>query len=72
MPTVPNLLMNDGRLIPQIGFGVWQVPDDIVVDATLTAFAAGCVKNLVHNLVHNLVWIVAVGIFWNIGVISVQ
>ena len=41
MPTVPNLLMNDGRLIPQIGFGVWQVPDDIVVDATLTAFAAG-------------------------------
>ncbi len=41
MPTVPSLLMNDGRLIPQIGFGVWQVPDDIVVDATLTAFAAG-------------------------------
>ncbi len=41
MPTVPSLLMNDGKLIPQIGFGVWQVPDDIVVDATLTAFAAG-------------------------------
>ncbi|MDA3021368.1 MAG: aldo/keto reductase [Actinomycetota bacterium] len=33
--------MNDGRLIPQIGFGVWQVPDDVVVDATLTAFEAG-------------------------------
>jgi len=30
------------------------------------------VKNLVHNQVRNLVWIVAVGSFWCIGVISVQ
>lgn len=41
MQTMSRLPMNDGRLIPQIGFGVWQVPDDVVVDATLTAFEAG-------------------------------
>lgn len=41
MPLVPNLIMNDGRAIPQIGFGVWQVPDDQVAAATLEAFAAG-------------------------------
>ena len=23
MHLVPNLIMNDGRAIPQIGFGVW-------------------------------------------------
>ena len=41
MPTIPTLEMNDGRSIPQIGFGVWQVPDEIVTDATLSAFEAG-------------------------------
>ncbi len=41
MHLVPNLIMNDGRAIPQIGFGVWQVPDDQVTAATLEAFAAG-------------------------------
>lgn len=41
MSTVPLLPMNDGRYIPQIGFGVWQVPDDIVTEATLAAFDAG-------------------------------
>lgn len=39
--TIPSLRMNDGRSIPQIGFGVWQVPDDVAVDATLTALEAG-------------------------------
>lgn len=39
--TIPSLEMNDGRSIPQIGFGVWQVPDDVAVDATLTAFESG-------------------------------
>ena len=38
MPTIPALEMNDGLPIPQIGFGVWQVPDDVVANATLTAF----------------------------------
>ncbi len=41
MTTIPSLLMNDGRTIPQIGFGVWQVPDDVVTQATLEAFACG-------------------------------
>ena len=33
--------MNDGRTIPQIGFGVWQVPDDVAVEATGVALEAG-------------------------------
>ena len=33
--------MNDDRSIPQIGLGVWQVPDDVATDACLTAFEAG-------------------------------
>lgn len=41
MTHVPSLTMNDGRSIPQIGFGVWQVPDEVVTDATLTAFECG-------------------------------
>lgn len=38
---IPSVALNDGTSIPQIGFGVWQVPDDIVTEATLTAFEAG-------------------------------
>lgn len=41
MSTIPSVQMNDGRAIPQIGFGVWQVPDDVVTDATLEAFRCG-------------------------------
>jgi diketogulonate reductase-like aldo/keto reductase len=41
MSQIPSLQMNDGRSIPQIGFGVWQVPDDVVTDATLAAFDCG-------------------------------
>ncbi len=41
MPAIPSLVLNDGHSIPQIGFGVWQVPDDVVTDATLTAFECG-------------------------------
>lgn len=41
MSPVPSLQMNDGRTIPQLGFGVWQVPDDVVTDATLAAFECG-------------------------------
>ena len=33
--------MNDDRSIPQIGLGVWQVPDDVATDVCLTAFEAG-------------------------------
>lgn len=41
MTSIPQLTMNDGRTIPQIGFGVWQVPDDVVTEATLEAFRRG-------------------------------
>lgn len=41
LPAVPSIALNDGTSIPQLGFGVWQVPEDVVVDATLEAFAAG-------------------------------
>ena len=33
--------MNDDRSIPQIGLGVWQVPDDVATEVCLTAFGAG-------------------------------
>ena len=38
---IPHLTMNDDRSIPQIGLGVWQVPDDVATEACLTAFEAG-------------------------------
>lgn len=41
MVFAPTTLMNDGREIPVIGFGVWQVPDDVVAQATLTALEVG-------------------------------
>ncbi|GLZ36782.1 aldo/keto reductase [Actinokineospora sp. NBRC 105648] len=41
MPNVPDVTLNDGSTIPQLGFGVWQVPDDEVVDAVTTAIDAG-------------------------------
>ncbi|MFM7597947.1 MAG: aldo/keto reductase [Actinomycetota bacterium] len=41
MTFAPLVQMNDGRSIPVIGFGVWQVPDDVVVDATLKALEVG-------------------------------
>lgn len=41
MVFAPLVEMNDGRSIPVIGFGVWQVPDDVVVDATLAALEMG-------------------------------
>lgn len=39
--TIPMVALNDGTAIPQIGFGVWQVPDDVVAGATLAALEAG-------------------------------
>lgn len=41
MTFAPTTTMNDGREIPVIGFGVWQVPDDVVVDAALAALESG-------------------------------
>ncbi|GAB3703415.1 aldo/keto reductase [Nocardiopsis oceani] len=39
--TVPESTLNNGVRIPQLGFGVWQVPDDAVVEAVSHALAAG-------------------------------
>ena len=39
--TAPQIMLNDGHAIPQLGFGVWQVPEDQVVDAVKHALATG-------------------------------
>jgi 2,5-diketo-D-gluconate reductase A len=38
---VPNMTLNDGRTIPQLGFGVFQVPPPETKAATLTAIEIG-------------------------------
>lgn len=40
-PAIPSIRLRDDRTIPQIGLGVWQVPDDVATDACLAAFEAG-------------------------------
>lgn len=41
MSIVPNLPLNDGRRIPQLGFGVFEVPPEQTVDAVLHALKTG-------------------------------
>ncbi len=41
MSIVPNLPLNDGHEIPQVGFGVFQVPREETVDAALHALKTG-------------------------------
>ena len=41
MTSIPSIRLRDDRTIPQIGLGVWQVPDDVATDACLAAFEAG-------------------------------
>jgi 2,5-diketo-D-gluconate reductase A len=41
MTTVPDLTMNDGRTIPQLGFGVFQIPQDETEVAVTTALKEG-------------------------------
>ncbi|MER6995649.1 aldo/keto reductase [Streptomyces sp. NPDC000410] len=41
MSTVPSLALNNGVTMPQLGFGVWQVPDDEAATAVSTALEAG-------------------------------
>lgn len=38
---VPNITLNNGITIPQLGFGVFQVPPEDTREATLTAFEVG-------------------------------
>ena len=39
--TPPDHALNDGRTIPQLGLGVWQVPDEEAAANVRTAIAAG-------------------------------
>ncbi|QCB50212.1 aldo/keto reductase [Rhodococcus sp. PAMC28707] len=39
--TVPTIVLNDGHAIPQLGFGVWQVPDDGAQAAVAEALEVG-------------------------------
>ncbi|MFE3517473.1 aldo/keto reductase [Streptomyces sp. NPDC059166] len=41
MPTVPTVTLNNGVTIPQLGFGVFQVPDDETTAAVTSALEAG-------------------------------
>ncbi|MFE4450243.1 aldo/keto reductase [Streptomyces sp. NPDC056796] len=41
MPTVPTVTLNNGVTMPQLGFGVFQVPDDETTAAVATALEAG-------------------------------
>lgn len=38
---VPSVTLNNGVRMPQLGFGVWQVPDDEAAAAVATALEAG-------------------------------
>jgi 2,5-diketo-D-gluconate reductase A len=39
--TPPDITLNDGNTIPQLGFGVWQVDNDEVVEPVLEAIRTG-------------------------------
>lgn len=41
MSKVPSLTLNNGVEMPQLGFGVWQVPDDEATRAVSTALETG-------------------------------
>ncbi len=38
---VPSITLNNGAAMPQLGFGVWQIPDDEVTPAVATALEVG-------------------------------
>ncbi|MET8554165.1 aldo/keto reductase [Streptomyces sp. NPDC004959] len=41
MPAVPNITLNNGVEIPQLGFGVFQIPPEKTKEATLSALDVG-------------------------------
>jgi 2,5-diketo-D-gluconate reductase A len=41
MTTIPNIGLNDGNQIPQLGFGVFQIPPEDTAEAVSTALEAG-------------------------------
>ncbi len=41
MSTQPTITLNDGNVIPQLGFGVWQVPNEEAAKVAGTAISTG-------------------------------
>ncbi|MEL7344257.1 MAG: aldo/keto reductase [Pseudomonadota bacterium] len=41
MTSIPSLPLNDGRTIPQVGFGIWEVDPNGAADAVASAFETG-------------------------------
>ena len=41
LPPVPPVTLSDGVVIPQVGLGVWQVPDEQATDVVRVALEAG-------------------------------
>ncbi|PWH06079.1 oxidoreductase [Brachybacterium endophyticum] len=41
VPNVPNVALADGNTIPQLGYGVWQVENDVAADVVGQALEAG-------------------------------
>ncbi|MDT0270986.1 aldo/keto reductase, partial [Streptomyces sp. DSM 44915] len=41
MSQVPSITLNNGLDMPQLGFGVWQVPDDEAAKAVAKAIESG-------------------------------
>jgi 2,5-diketo-D-gluconate reductase A len=41
LATSPNITLNDGNQIPQLGYGVWQVEDDVAEKVVVQALDAG-------------------------------
>lgn len=41
MSAVPAIPFHDGRSVPQLGYGVWQVEDEVAADVVVQAVAAG-------------------------------
>jgi 2,5-diketo-D-gluconate reductase A len=41
MATIPEILLNDGNRIPQLGFGVYKIPDSETADAVVSALESG-------------------------------
>jgi 2,5-diketo-D-gluconate reductase A len=41
MSTQPTISLNDGNVIPQLGFGVWQVPNEEAAQVVGTAISTG-------------------------------
>ena len=41
MTTIPDIMLNDGRTIPQLGFGTFQIPQEVTARAVTAALEAG-------------------------------